>query len=61
MIKFKNKEAISVYFKGRTIIQMYYKNKLVWPDVEGNLACFNNALNSWNDDLPWLDDIPWID
>lgn len=60
MIKAKNKETVSVYFRGVSISQIYYKGVLVWPDDSGYLSCFNSG-GAWNDELPWNDDANWID
>jgi len=61
MIKAKNKETVSVYFRGVSISQIYYKGVLVWPDDSGYLSCFNNNTMAWNDEYPWLDEVNWID
>jgi len=61
MIKSKNKETISVYFKGVSISKIYHKGILVWPTDVGELSCFNNSSSVWNDELPWDDNVNWID
>ena len=60
MIKSKSREAVSVYFRGVSIAQIYYKGLLVWPTDSDELSCFNSG-GAWNDELPWNDDVNWID
>ena len=59
MIKLNNNQTISVYFRGVSIGQIYYKGILVWP-TDTDLSCFN-ANGGWNDDLPWNDEVNWLD
>lgn len=60
MIRLKNKETVSVYFRGVSIAQIYYKGALIWPEDDDDLSCFHTN-GGWNDDLPWNDEVNWID
>ena len=54
MIYRNNKEAIGIYYLGRSVSAMYHLGQLVWQAVR---SCFGSGV--WVSAKPWLGSEKW--